>query len=617
MKKIALLTSFLILSLSTYSQIDPNIFVGLNSPAYGVKIQTNWPGGTSGWARGFSIVNENDTESFFTLGAYGQITNGVTSLNYGYIGKAYNNITMAFLPNKNVGVGLTNPTARLHVNGDFRMQMAEGFRLYGDANYFGTHLDGIVFQMEDGNAINGSTDGGFVFRGYTPTDGLAKEWMVIKTGGKVGIGTSNPSEKLQIENASSAKIKLHTTSSTSNSGIIFSGKRPTSSVNSTHYIGTTGDGNYSLAIEADEATFFKTNDVTRMMIRHDGNIGIGNTNPLQALSINKSINASYSTTNPDEFGGASDMLSLYNGSSASNVYTSLYFRSNGNAGNSAGRMVLVNETSGEGSFAFQLRDGSHTGETREKMRLTSDGNLGIGINPIQALSVAKSINTSYSTVNPEEFGGASDIMSLHNKGTSIADLYTSLYFANDGNGGGATGRIVLVNETSGDGSFAFQLRDNTHTGETREKMRLTSEGNLGIGTINPDSKLAVNGIIHSKEVKVDLIGWPDYVFKKDYKLLSVEEVENYIKKHGHLPKMPSAKEVEENGVMLGEMNKKLLEKIEELTLYTIAQEKNLKKKEQSDQVLEKRVRQLEQENQQLKDVLLRLDKLEAAQNKKE
>ncbi len=107
-----------------------------------------------------------------------------------------------------------------------------------------------------------------------------------------------------------------------------------------------------------------------------------------------------------------------------------------------------------------------------------------------------------------------------------------------------------------------------------------ANGNVGIGTSTPDAKLAVNGRIHTKEVKVDLVGWADYVFNKDYQLPSLQQVENHIKTKGHLINIPSEAEVVKNGIQLGEMNAKLLEKIEELTLYTIAQEKKLKIQEE-------------------------------------
>lgn len=99
-------------------------------------------------------------------------------------------------------------------------------------------------------------------------------------------------------------------------------------------------------------------------------------------------------------------------------------------------------------------------------------------------------------------------------------------------------------------------------------------GNVGIGTENPDAKLAVNGIIHSKEVKIDLnVPAPDYVFSNDYRLRSLKEVETYINQNSHLPEVPSAKEFEKSGVHLAEMNMTLLKKVEELTLYAIEHEK--------------------------------------------
>ncbi len=127
-----------------------------------------------------------------------------------------------------------------------------------------------------------------------------------------------------------------------------------------------------------------------------------------------------------------------------------------------------------------------------------------------------------------------------------------------------------------------------------EHMRISSGGNVGIGTTAPDAKLAVKGTVHAQEVKVDLsVPGPDYVFDNDYKLLSLEEIKTYIDKNKHLPEVPSAKEMEANGVNLGEMNMLLLKKIEELTLYLIEQNKRTAKSEKENGELKERVSQLE------------------------
>ncbi len=117
-------------------------------------------------------------------------------------------------------------------------------------------------------------------------------------------------------------------------------------------------------------------------------------------------------------------------------------------------------------------------------------------------------------------------------------------------------------------------------------MTITPGGNIGIGTTNPQSKLAVNGKITAKEIECTLNGWADFVFEENYKLRSLEEVEAHIKDNGHLPDIPSAKAVLNNGVNLGEMQSKLLQKIEELTLYVI----NLKKE---NDILKGRISSLE------------------------
>jgi hypothetical protein len=101
-------------------------------------------------------------------------------------------------------------------------------------------------------------------------------------------------------------------------------------------------------------------------------------------------------------------------------------------------------------------------------------------------------------------------------------------------------------------------------------------GNVGIGTTTPDQKLTVKGKIHTEEVIVDLnVPVADYVFKPNYKLMPLPEVEQFVKANSHLPEIPSAAEITKNGLSMGEMQNKLLQKVEELTLYIIEQQKEI------------------------------------------
>ena len=121
-----------------------------------------------------------------------------------------------------------------------------------------------------------------------------------------------------------------------------------------------------------------------------------------------------------------------------------------------------------------------------------------------------------------------------------------------------------------------QLRFYTNNlGQVREKMRITATGNVGIGTANPSYKLDVQGTAHATTFHATSPPWADFVFQEEYSLMGIKELEAFIIRHKHLPSIPSAFEVKQNGVNLAEMDAKLLEKIEELTLYIIQQNKDI------------------------------------------
>ena len=128
----------------------------------------------------------------------------------------------------------------------------------------------------------------------------------------------------------------------------------------------------------------------------------------------------------------------------------------------------------------------------------------------------------------------------------------NLYFVSDG----AKGKVPLVLQYDGSVGIGF------------------SPGYAsGVNHTN-GYKLAVNGNIHAKAIDIDMYNWSDFVFESDYNLRTLSEVESFIKKNGHLPDMPSTEEVNANGINIGEIQSKLLQKIEELTLYLIEMKKN-------------------------------------------
>lgn len=133
--------------------------------------------------------------------------------------------------------------------------------------------------------------------------------------------------------------------------------------------------------------------------------------------------------------------------------------------------------------------------------------------------------------------------------------------------------------TSTDNGKKFQVVGSSHF-----------NGAMGIGSVNTSDtsyKLFVESGIRTRKVKVDMDTWPDYVFETKYQLMSLPQVEAYIQQNNHLPEVPSAEEISQNGLELGEGQAMLLRKIEELTLYMIEQNKQIEQLKEEVELLKK------------------------------
>lgn len=246
------------------------------------------------------------------------------------------------------------------------------------------------------------------------------------------------------------------------------------------------------------------------------------------------------------------------------------------------------------------------------MTFLANGNIGIGTSvPTANLEIATTsavgaetlfkVRVSDATQDHFRIGNATltdqqFIPTLY--GYHVSDNRSALYL---------TGAIESSNDT---GTFPVMVFDSRLTASVvatrplfawdsygNRKMVLNADGGVGIGTTTTGPhKLAVEGSIGAREIKVQATGWSDFVFEKNYSLPTLEEVEKHINEKGHLKDIPSEKEVLENGINLGEMNSKLLQKIEELTLYSIEQNKKI----------EAQTKEIES----LKNLVLRVTKIE-------
>ncbi|MEO9804388.1 MAG: hypothetical protein ABJF04_14115 [Reichenbachiella sp.] len=267
-------------------------------------------------------------------------------------------------------------------------------------------------------------------------------------------------------------------------------------------------------------------------------------------------------------------------------------------------------------FRFQIAGSGYSGIPMQlgrddgKNAIYIPGKLGIGVqNPLEKLEIdGNAVISGYGRFR--QIGGTDNVTSEHlitghgkGAGWMINAQYTgsgdpqgnAVYSANntstyipgagylDFDGNGKRWTIFISSPSTGVGNpVSFTARGLIATDRIwfspsgdDAHFNIKSNGKVGIGTNNPDSKLTVAGTIHSQEVKVTVDAGADFVFEEDYDLTSLEELDQYVKENKHLPEIAPAKEMESDGIHLAEMNIKLLQKIEELTLHMIDQNRRI------------------------------------------
>ncbi len=471
----------------------------------------------------------------------------------------------------NVGIGLNAPTSKFHVLGNMLMDgtnptfqlrnagVDKGFiQLTGDYLRLGTNsannsgrvvfrlngTDRVIVDSTGNMQIDGLEDASLSKNGYlmlgkengtnliidnnemmARESGGTADLIFQNDGGNVGIGMTSPGEKLSVEGSmrlsgESRQLKFETgqaggTVSKFAPGVHFI-RSDNTRLGVIEYVDTVGTNFFRIRTGTTI-----TNDFT---INTSHEVGIGTQDPQAKLHI---------------VGGAGEQLRI------TGLDPTLQFTTGGGPlfQNKRGFIdvsgsdfrIGTNTENNAGNFIVRVNQ-------NESMIVDPTGRVGIHGLPESKFNIRSGDDASLTSHGYLMLGTVA--------GTSVV-IDNNEIIARGANG--AVGNLVLQND-----------------GGT---VRI---GNVAVPT---GYKFGINGKMICEELKVKLAssGWPDYVFANNYKLRSLAQLEKYIQQNKHLPNIPSATEVEKNGIELGDMQKKMMEKIEELTLYIIDLQKQVDK----------------------------------------
>lgn len=458
MKKIILFSTFILLTLTVFSQ---SITLSPTSADL-IKLDRNGSSYQQFYHNGVykTFMGHFNADEFYLSTITGNTTG---KMHFG----TQSSPRMTILADGKIGIGTTTPGFLLN----FPSSVGDKIALWGNTgNHYGFGIQGSLLQIHSDISTSDIAFGHGTSAAFTET-------MRVKGNGRVGIGTTTPTTGFQLAGTTSTQTELNINA-------------PNSAIATLSFARSGG------TLAAPTAT--------------------GNAQNLGWINFNG-----------------------YNGTS---YQTSSSIRS------------LTNETwssTARGSYLSFHTTNAGTTTMTERLRIDDDGSVGIGTTAPRGKLHIEHDGTD---LDPH--------IRIHATGS-----FSRINWSTNTNANSWVAQSYLESATAADNYWRLEY------GGT-PRFYVAGNGNVGIGTSSPDNKLDVLGIIRANEVIVET-GWADYVFQDDYKLKPLSEVEAFIKENKHLPSVPSAAKIQEKGAHVAELMTKMMEKIEELTLYSIEQKKEI------------------------------------------
>jgi hypothetical protein len=319
--------------------------------------------------------------------------------------------------------------------------------------------------------------------------------------------------------------------------------------------------------------FSQFTEVSGVLYHTNGNVGIGIVNPEAIFHVynSSSFNSNDATSGQDHI--------LFTSTDPGNggYFGGITWKS----GTRRRASIVATREHSDADFvglAFFTQGTDGIGPIYESMRIRHNGNVGIGVaDPTSKLVVAGNISSTAKLIFRKLDGSGTAGIGMSGNGENVHLYGTSLIPSSD------------LAQNLGSSGLRF---NNIYSGGLGR-----FEGRVVIGATDAGTyRLAVEGQIGARSIKVTTAAWADYVFSPTYRLPSLYQTELFIQKNGHLPNVPSSEEIEKNGFVLEEMDAKLMEKIEELTLYMIQQQKQLDDQAEEIRLLKKALEESEKNN---------------------